>query len=247
MKTYSVTDPGMVRDINEDYVFVADEPVGFLPNLFIVADGMGGHQAGDFASKYSVDTIRRELSRTKEQDIEKALLSAIEIANKEIIKKSADDDRLKGMGTTIIVATIVSQMMYFANVGDSRLYLLNRGIVQLTKDNSLVEEMVRLGGIKPEEAKHHPDKNIITRAIGAKAEIEVDFYEHRLNQGDIILICSDGLTDMVEDEEIFYLIQSGRDIVESGELLLNAAKTNGGVDNIGIILIDPNENEVFVC
>jgi len=247
MKTYSVTDPGMVRDINEDYVFVADEPVGFLPNLFIVADGMGGHQAGDFASKYSVDTIRRELSRTKEQDIERALMSAIEVANKEIIKKSADDDRLKGMGTTIIVATIVSQMMYFANVGDSRLYLINRGIVQLTKDNSLVEEMVRLGGIKPEEAKHHPDKNIITRAIGAKADIEIDFYEHRLNQGDIILICSDGLTDMVEDEEIFYLIQSGRDIVESGELLLNAAKTNGGVDNIGIILIDPNENEVFIC
>ena len=247
MKTYSVTDPGMVRDINEDHVFVADEPVGFLPNLFIVADGMGGHQAGDFASKYSVDTIRRELLRTKEQDIERALMSAIEIANKEIIKKSVDDERLKGMGTTIIVATIVSQMMYFANVGDSRLYLINQGIVQLTKDNSLVEEMVRLGGIKPEEAKHHPDKNIITRAIGAKADIEVDFYEHRLNQGDIILICSDGLTDMVEDEEIFYLVQSGRDIVESGELLLNAAKTNGGVDNIGIILIDPNENEVYVC
>ena len=247
MKTYSVTDPGMVRDINEDYVFVADEPVGFLPNLFIVADGMGGHQAGDFASKYSVDTIRRELTRTKEQDVERALLSAIEVANKEIISKSVDDDRLKGMGTTIIVATIVRQMMYFANVGDSRLYLINRGIVQLTKDNSLVEEMVRLGGIKPEEAKHHPDKNIITRAIGAKADIEIDFYEHRLNQGDIILICSDGLTDMVEDEEIFYLIQSGRDIVESGELLLNAAKTNGGVDNIGIILIDPNEDEVYVC
>ena len=247
MKTYSVTDPGMVRDINEDYVFVTDEPVGFLPNLFMVADGMGGHQAGEFASKYSVDTIRRELVRTKEKDIEKALLAAIEAANKEIIKKSADDERLKGMGTTIIVATIVSQMMYFANVGDSRLYLINQGIIQLTKDNSLVEEMVRLGGIKPEEAKSHPDKNIITRAIGAKANIEIDFYEHRLNQGDIILICSDGLTDMVEDEEIFYLVQSGRDLVESGELLLNAAKTNGGVDNIGIILINPYQDEVYVC
>jgi len=247
MRTYSVTDPGMVRDINEDYVFVADEPVGSLPNLFMVADGMGGHQAGEFASKYSVDTIKRELMKTKEQDIEKALVSAIKVANKEIIKKSSGEEKLKGMGTTIIVSTIVSQVMYFANVGDSRLYLINQGITQLTKDNSLVEEMVRLGGIKPEEAKHHPDKNIITRAIGAKADIEIDFYEHRLNQGDVILICSDGLTDMVEDEEIFYLVSAGRDIVESGELLLNAAKLNGGVDNIGIILIDPFEDEVFVC
>jgi len=247
MRTYSVTDPGMVRDINEDYVFVADEPVGSLPNLFMVADGMGGHQAGEFASKYSVDTIKRELIKTKEQDIEKALISAIKVANKEIIKKSSGEEKLKGMGTTIIVTTIVSQVMYFANVGDSRLYLINQGITQLTKDNSLVEEMVRLGGIKPEEAKHHPDKNIITRAIGAKADIEIDFYEHRLNQGDVILICSDGLTDMVEDEEIFYLVSAGRDIVESGELLLNAAKLNGGIDNIGIILIDPFEDEVFVC
>ena len=247
MRTYSVTDPGMVRDINEDYVFVADEPVGSLPNLFMVADGMGGHQAGEFASKYSVDTIRRELIKTKEQDIEKALVSAIKVANKEIIKKSSGEEKLKGMGTTIIVTTIVSQVMYFANVGDSRLYLINQGITQLTKDNSLVEEMVRLGGIKPEEAKHHPDKNIITRAIGAKADIEIDFYEHRLNHGDVILICSDGLTDMVEDEEIFYLVSAGRDIVESGELLLNAAKLNGGIDNIGIILIDPFEDEVFVC
>jgi protein phosphatase len=247
MKSYSVTDPGEVRDINEDYVFVADEPVGSLPNLFMVADGMGGHRAGDFASKYSVDTIKRELTRNKEEDIEKALLSAIKVANKEVIKKSADDDRFKGMGTTIIATTIVSQMMYFANVGDSRLYLVNQGITQLTKDNSLVEEMVRLGGIKPEEAKHHPDKNIITRAIGAKAGIEIDFYEHRLNQGDIILMCTDGLTDMVEDEEIFYLVSAGRDIVEAGELLLNAAKLNGGIDNIGIILIDPFEDEVFVC
>jgi protein phosphatase len=247
MKTYSVTDPGMIRDINEDYVFVADEPVGLLPNLFMVADGMGGHQAGDFASKFSVDTIKRELTRTKEQDIEKALLSAIRVANKEIMKKSAGEDGLKGMGTTIIVTTIVSQMMYFANVGDSRLYLINQGITQLTKDHSLVEEMVRLGGIKPEEAKHHPDKNIITRAIGAKEGIEIDFYEHRLNQGDIILMCTDGLNNMVEDDEIFYLVQSGRDIVESGELLLSVAKTNGGIDNIGIVLINPYEDEVFVC
>ncbi len=107
------------------------------------------------------------------------------------------------------------QMLYFANVGDSRLYLINQGIQQLSKDHSLVEEMVRLGGIKPEEAKHHPDKNIITRAIGAKADVDVDFYEHRLKRGDIILMCTDGLSNMVEDEELFHIVQGSRDIVEA--------------------------------
>ena len=244
MRIFSITDAGMVRDINEDYVFVTDEPVGSLPNLFMVADGMGGHQAGDFASKYSIEAIKREIEKSKEQDIEKVLLSAIKVANSEIIKKSKGEARLKGMGTTIVATTVVNQMMYFANVGDSRLYLINQGITQLTKDHSLVEEMVRLGGIKSEEAKHHPDKNIITRAIGAKEGIEIDFFEHRLNPGDKILMCSDGLNDMVEDDDIFYLVQAGRDVVESGELLINTAKTNGGIDNISIVLIEPFEDEV---
>ena len=146
-----------------------------------------------------------------------------------------------------MVATIVNQMMYFANVGDSRLYLINQGITQLTKDHSLVEEMVRLGGIKPEEAKSHPDKNIITRAIGAKAEVDVDFYEHRLKRGDIILMCTDGLSNMVEDEELFHIVQGGRDIVEAGTSLVEAAKENGGTDNIGLVLTDPFNDEVSLC
>ena len=147
-----------------------------------------------------------------------------------------------------MAATIVRQMMYFANVGDSRLYLINQGITQLTKDHSLVEEMVRLGGIKPEEAKHHPDKNIITRAIGAKEGVEVDFYEHRLKRGDIILMCTDGLSNMVEDEELFHIVQGGRDIVEAGTALVAAAKENGGTDNIGVVLVEPFTDEVsIVC
>ena len=107
-------------------------------------------------------------------------------------------------------------------------------------------EMVRLGGIKPEEAKHHPDKNIITRAIGAKADVDVDFYEHRLKRGDIILMCTDGLSNMVEDEELFHIVQGGRDIVEAGQALVDAAKENGGTDNIGIVLIEPFADEVSV-
>ena len=247
MKTFSITDVGMVRQVNQDYVYTTDNPLGPLPNLFVVADGMGGHQAGDYASKYTVEVLRRELKQSEEEDVEKALVSAIKTANREIIKKASQDPHLKGMGTTVVVATIVNQMMYFANVGDSRLYLINQGITQLTKDHSLVEEMVRLGGIKPEEAKSHPDKNIITRAIGAKAEVDVDFYEHRLKRGDIILMCTDGLSNMVEDEELFHIVQGGRDIVEAGTSLVEAAKENGGTDNIGIVLTDPFNDEVSLC
>ena len=247
MKTFSITDVGMVRQVNQDYVYTTDNPLGPLPNLFVVADGMGGHQAGDYASKYTVEVLRRELKQSEEEDVEKALVSAIKTANREIIKKASQDPHLKGMGTTVVVATIVNQMMYFANVGDSRLYLINQGITQLTKDHSLVEEMVRLGGIKPEEAKSHPDKNIITRAIGAKAEVDVDFYEHRLKRGDIILMCTDGLSNMVEDEELFHIVQGGRDIVEAGTSLVEAAKENGGTDNIGLVLTDPFNEEVSLC
>ena len=247
MKTFSITDVGMVREVNQDYVYTTDNPLGPLPNLFVVADGMGGHQAGDYASKYTVEVIRRELKASEEEDIEKALVSAIKTANREIIKKANSDPHLKGMGTTVVVATIVKQMMYFANVGDSRLYLINQGITQLTKDHSLVEEMVRLGGIKPEEANSHPDKNIITRAIGAKAEVDVDFYEHRLKRGDIVLMCTDGLSNMVEDEELFHIVQGGRDIVEAGTSLVEAAKENGGTDNIGLVLTDPFSDEVSIC
>jgi len=244
MKSYSMTDPGMERKINQDFVYSSDQPVGPLPNLFLVCDGIGGHRAGDYASRYTVDVIKRELKKMNDSDIEEALLKAIKIANQEIIRKAKSDEHLNGMGTTLVAATVVRQMVYFANVGDSRLYLVNQGIIQLTKDHSLVEEMVRLGGIKPEEAKHHPDKNIVTRAIGANDHVEIDYYEHRLRKGDFILMCTDGLCNMVEDEEIFHLIQEGRDIVESVELLIDAANENGGTDNIGIVLVEPFADEV---
>ena len=224
MKTFSITDVGMVRQVNQDYVFTTGKPLGILQNLFVVADGMGGHQAGDYASKCTVEVMIKEIAKSEGEDIERVLVKAIKAANREIIKEASGDEHLKGMGTTVVAATVKEQMLYFANVGDSRLYLINQGIQQLSKDHSLVEEMVRLGGIKPEEAKHHPDKNIITRAIGAKADVDVDFYEHRLKRGDIILMCTDGLSNMVEDEELFHIVQGSRDIVEAGEMLVEAAK-----------------------
>ena len=246
MKTFSITDVGMVRQVNQDYVFTTGKPLGILQNLFVVADGMGGHQAGDYASKCTVEVMIKEIAKSEGEDIERVLVKAIKAANREIIKEASGDEHLKGMGTTVVAATVKEQMLYLANVGDSRLYLINQGIQQLSKDHSLVEEMVRLGGIKPEEAKHHPDKNIITRAIGAKADVDVDFYEHRLKRGDIILMCTDGLSNMVEDEELFHIVQGSRDIVEAGEMLVEAAKENGGTDNIGVVLFEPFADEVSV-
>ena len=141
----------MVRQVNQDYVFEGGRPLGILRNLFVVADGMGGHQAGDYASKYTVEVLQRELEKSQGEDIERVLVNAIKTANREIIREASKDEHLKGMGTTVVAATIMNQMMYFANVGDSRLYLINHGIQQLTKDHSLVEEMIRIGEIKREQ------------------------------------------------------------------------------------------------
>lgn len=247
MKSLAETDVGMKRSINQDYVYKTDEIIGSLNNLYIVADGMGGHQAGDYASKFTVEQICFEVEKNVELAVPQLLDRAIQSANLHLIEKAREEERLLGMGTTVVAATVKDNILYFANVGDSRLYVINHGIRQLSKDHSLVEEMVRLGGIKAEEAKYHPDKNIITRAIGAKDDLVVDTFEHKLSQGDTILMCSDGLSNMVEDDEIFELIQGSRDIVEAVDNLVNMANAHGGSDNIGIVLFQPQIGEVSIC
>ena len=247
MKTFSITDVGMVRQVNQDYVFTTGKPLGILQNLFVVADGMGGHQAGDYASKCTVEVMIKEIAKSEGEDIERVLVKAIKSANREIIKEASSDEHLKGMGTTVVAATVKEQMLYFANVGDSRLYLINQGIQQLSKDHSLVEEMVRLGGIKPEEAKHHPDKNIITRAIGAAEHIEVDFFEVELCSDDVILLCSDGLTNMVSDGEIFDIIKQLDTPQKQVNELVRMANKNGGRDNITAMIVKPFLDEVKKC
>ena len=177
MKTFSKTDIGLVREVNQDFVFVSDAPVGNLPNLLVVADGMGGHKAGEYASRLAVEVLKDTLAVCTPDEPEVMIRKAISTANQRLLETAKEDIRLNGMGTTLVVATVIEQTLYFANVGDSRLYLLNDKIKQLSKDHSLVQEMVRLGGINEEDAKYHPDKNIITRAIGAKDDIEIDFFE----------------------------------------------------------------------
>lgn len=246
MKTFSKTDIGLVREVNQDYVFTSETPIGNIPNLLVVADGMGGHRAGEYASRLAVEILKQELAASTNSAPEAMLRSAITIANERVLEAAKQDPKLSGMGTTLVVATVIDRTLYFANVGDSRLYLLHDDIKQLSKDHSLVQEMVRLGGINQEEAKYHPDKNIITRAIGAKDEVEIDFFEYRLKKGDIILMCTDGLSNLVEDEEMLHIVKCSRDVVEAVEQLIERAKDNGGNDNIGIIVAEPFANEVNV-
>jgi protein phosphatase len=246
MKTFSKTDIGMVREVNQDYVFVTEAPIGNLPNLLVVADGMGGHRAGEYASRLAVEVLKQELAASTEESPEAMIKNAITRANERVLEAARQDAKLSGMGTTLVAATVIDRTLYFANVGDSRLYLLSDDIKQLSKDHSLVQEMVRLGGINQEEAKSHPDKNIITRAIGAKDDVDIDFYEYRLKKGDIILMCTDGLSNMVEDEEMLHIVKCSRDVVEAVEQLIERAKEHGGSDNIGVIVAEPFADEVNV-
>lgn len=239
LKTFSITDIGRRRKLNQDYVYTSEQPVGNLPNVFIVADGMGGHNAGDYASKYTVETIVKEIAHSNEESPSLILGNAIRVANEHIRAKACESPELSGMGTTVVAATCIKQFLHVANVGDSRLYVVSDKIRQITRDHSLVEEMVRLGGLAKEEARNHPDKNIITRAIGASDTVDADFFTVELKEGDIVLMCSDGLTNMLEDEEIRMIMNRQRDIVEKAQELVKAANNNGGKDNIAVILIEP--------
>ncbi len=240
MKLFSITDVGRRREINEDYLFTSDEPVGNLPNLFIVADGMGGHNAGDYASKHAVERAVMSIRDfTDEYDAENILQKAIDDANTHINRVSRQNSSLKGMGTTFVAATFEDNHVTVANVGDSRLYVVNDFITQITKDHSLVEEMVDMGGIDREAARKHPDKNIITRAVGVKEYVLVDFFDVHIGRKEKLLLCTDGLTNMLKDEEIHKIIVGSSSLEDAGRRLIEAANENGGRDNIAVVLVEP--------
>ena len=247
MKTVSITDTGITRDMNQDYYFSSDTPVGNLPNLYIVADGMGGHKAGDYASRYTIERIVASVMRSGLQEPVAILKGAIRKANELLVDESKEDESKRGMGTTVVIATIMENKMIVANVGDSRLYVVGSSMRQVTRDHSLVNEMVRLGEINAAEARIHPDKNIITRAIGASATVEADYIEEDLEKNSQILMCTDGLTNMVRDEEIFRIMNGDETLEEKAEILVRTANTNGGRDNITVMIIKPFFDEVKEC
>ena len=237
MKAFSLTDIGEKRQINQDYVFCSETAIGKLPNLFIVADGMGGHNAGDYASRFCVEFFKQQI---EESNLELPV-SSIEAALKETnasLKSIADEQaELEGMGTTFVVATILDKEMYVANIGDSRLYVISQEMKQITEDHSLVEAMVKTGELDREQARVHPSKNVITRALGTNEYLEPDFFEVSLEVGDVVLMCSDGLTNMLEDEAIERIIKENDNLESAAQTLVDCANKNGGKDNIAVIII----------
>lgn len=244
LSSYAMTDIGRTRLVNQDYVFSCLEPIGNLPNLFIVADGMGGHQAGDFASSYSVKKFLESVSLSLQKHPHKIFEDAIRYANRELIEKSRENPELKGMGTTMVALTIVDDKAYAANVGDSRLYLMEKELTQITVDHSLVQEMIRLGELTKESARNHPDKNIITRAVGAGKRINADYFEFAFTRDSVLLMCSDGLSNMVDDGQLAVLLKSAKSPEKIGKKLIETANINGGRDNIAVIVINSDSGEV---
>jgi protein phosphatase len=240
LESFAITDIGSRREVNQDYVYCNDDAVGLLPNLYIVADGMGGHKAGDFASRYSVSEFEKELKEQNARTIIGSMEGAVRLVNERLLKEAAAEPDYEGMGTTFVAACIVQENLYILNIGDSRLYLINeKGTIrQITPDHSLVEEKILRGEIERKDAKNHPEKNVITRALGAAEQVIPDFFEVELSAGDYVLLCSDGLTNMVEDLILKETVLNPEtSLKEKAETLVKLANENGGRDNISLVLV----------
>ncbi len=239
MKTNAITDVGLLRTENQDMFYSNEQSIGNLPNLFIVADGMGGHVGGKQASETAIYTIIQYIEQSKETDIRVLFEQAIKRANSAVFEE-AKEKNLQGMGTTIVMATIDKDVLSVSNVGDSRLYVVSPGAIkQVTKDHSLVEEMIRMGELERSKARLHPEKNVITRAVGASEDCKADFFKVRLDEEECFLMCSDGLSNMLDDEQIRNIMNSQRDVIEKTQKLVETANENGGKDNITVVVVEP--------
>lgn len=241
MEAYALTDIGQVRSMNQDYIYSSPEMVGSLPNLFLVADGMGGHKAGDYASRYTVENLVVYISRAGEGAVVPQLKNGIAEVNKRLYRESLAQEELAGMGCTLVAAVVEDRTLYVANVGDSRLYVVHKGAIrQITRDHSYVEEMVASGQMMRGSADYNRRKNIITRAMGIGREVEPDFFEVDLEDGDYILLCSDGLSNMLDDENMHRIITGEGSLKDKASCLIEEANRQGGVDNIAVVLVNPH-------
>jgi PPM family protein phosphatase len=229
------TDVGRQRSANEDSLVVS-------PPLFAVADGMGGAKAGEVASAVAVEAV--EGAKESSEPAEAQLASIVRDANRRIYDLAVADESRRGMGTTLTLAKLHDEEVSLAHVGDSRAYRLRDGeLEQLTRDHSLVAELERSGQITPEAAEHHPQRSIITRALGPEPDVEVDTYTLTGRPGDLFLICSDGLTSMISDDEVGSILRSAGSLDEAADELVRAANQSGGKDNITVILFRLGEGE----
>ena len=237
MKATGRTDKGRKRSNNQDSIYIGDGPIGPLPNLFIVADGMGGHAAGDFASRYAISVVLDFVRGSTVRNPISLLRRAMIYANSEVYREAEKDPDKYGMGTTMVACVADGRELYVANVGDSRLYRIRDEITQITMDHSLVEELIRSGQLERNRGRNHPEKNLITRAMGSRDEVMPDFFEISLEEGDKVLLCSDGLSNMVEDDEIRDIVREADGPETAAESLIERANYYGGNDNISAILI----------
>ena len=238
MKSFSMTDTGRVRNNNQDFVLCEENAVGCFPNLFIVADGMGGHNAGDMASRLCVAKVQEQIRITDKKTPVGVFEEAVKTANDSIRQCASETPEFAGMGTTMVAATVLDDVAYVVNIGDSRLYRMSEDLRQITVDHSLVEEMVQSGEIRKDEMRTHPNKNIITRALGTDETVRPDCFEIHVRQGDVLLLCSDGLTNMLEDSEMEEILRENKnDLEQAGRTLVERANEAGGKDNISVILV----------
>ena len=237
---FAKSDIGKVRELNQDSYYISQETEE--PKLYLLADGMGGYKGGEIASKMAIDSAKKYIHNNFEgivkekEEILKLIKNAVEYANMVVYEKSKEDKELEGMGTTLEVCLIYNNKAYIGHVGDSRIYRIRKEIIRkLTKDHSYVQQLVEDKKITREEAKTHPKKNMLTKALGCTPYVEPDLRARNFEKGDIFIICSDGLTNMVEEKRIYELVK--QDVTVSASKLIEEANAAGGYDNITVIII----------
>lgn len=241
MRVFANTDVGKARDMNEDFYYISapQDAIG----LYILADGMGGYNGGEIASRLATNAIRsyinsnfQETNLEEKANIQKLISNAIEYANMVVYERSKEDNTLEGMGTTIEVCLLYNNRVYIGHIGDSRIYRIRKQIIRkITQDHSYVEKLVKDGTITREEAENHPKKNMLTKALGCTSYVEPDITVKGFLKGDILVLCSDGLTNMIEEEELYHYIVN--DINHASRNLIERANELGGYDNITVVIL----------
>lgn len=241
MEVFAKTDKGMVRNLNEDFFYVPEKDDAL--NLYIVADGMGGYEGGEIASFKSVEVSKRyiknnyEITFNTDEDILKLISGAIEYANVRMIDDKKENEALENMGSTIGIALVIKDRLYIAHAGDSRIYRLRKNVLRrLTKDHSYVQKLIDDGTINEKDSENHPDKNMITKAIGMSKLVEPTVNVKKMIDGDILLLCTDGLTNYVSDEELKEILLNN-EIKDPASFLIDLANERGGRDNITVIVV----------
>lgn len=240
MQIWGLTDPGNIRSQNQDAYNIVE--FGHDRALMIVCDGMGGAKSGNVASSMAAEAFVAEVRRSQRlalsvERVKQILLGALELANKAVYEHAKLGDEYSGMGTTLVAAFLLKNTAVVINVGDSRAYHFSaQGVHQVTRDHSIVELMVQRGELTPEQAKTYPGKNLITRAVGTEPEVEGDLYVQELHKDDCLLLCSDGLSNEMDDQEILFEVAHGMKKSTCCERLLSIAKNRGAPDNVTVVL-----------